>query len=115
MVWNERLTDTDSFSKRYENLLLNYSADYRKVDHRRIDDGVLSSFYSSYKVNSFKNMQKFDFEGLKGRMLSSSYVPKKGHGDYPRMIEELKIIFDETNIDGKLNMEYKTLLYYGVL
>ncbi len=40
-------------------------------------------------------MQSFNFEGLKGRLLSSSYAPMPNHTNYKPMINEL-----ETNIQS---------------
>ena len=50
------------------------------MDHRRIDDDVIRDFFGSddFRLNQFKNAQVFDYEGVKGRLLSSSYAPEEG-------------------------------------
>ena len=115
LIWNERLTDTDKFAEEYEKLLLGYSIDYAKVDHRNVDKKILSDFYSSYKLKIFPNEQVFDFDGLKGRLLSSSYVPKESHPNYLPMVIRLNEIFNDLHSEGKVKMKYKTQLYYGKL
>lgn len=113
LVWNERLTDADTFAKEYENLLLEYSIDYKTVDHRNINNKILGDFFTSYKLKIFPNKQEFDFEGLKGRLLSSSYVPKEEHPNYQPMMKELKKIFNENQLGRTVNMKYDTQVYYG--
>jgi len=63
----------------------------------------------------FNNYQLFDFEGLKGRLLSSSYAPMPDHPNYNQMIDELERIFNFNAVDGKVKFEYDTELYYGTL
>ncbi len=115
LIWNKRLTDIDLFAEMYEKLLQDFSIDYQKVDHRKVDDKILSSFFYSYKLKTFSNSQELDFEGLKGRLLSSSYAPKEDHPNHLPMMEELKKMFDVTSKEGKVQMVYETQLYYGKL
>lgn len=113
LIWNERLNEADNFSKQYEKLLRDYSIDYKKVDHRNVNDEILEKFFSSYKLKVFPNKQDFDFDGLRGRLLSSSYVPKEDHPNFNPMMEKLKLTFDEFQSNGKLTMKYDTKLFYG--
>ncbi|GIV98425.1 MAG: hypothetical protein KatS3mg057_3082 [Herpetosiphonaceae bacterium] len=62
-----------------------------------------------------ENRQVFDFEGLKGRLLSSSYTPEPGHAKYEPMLAELQRIFDSYNQEGQVAIEYDTEVYYGRL
>ncbi|MFQ6113304.1 MAG: hypothetical protein ACE5NG_04340 [bacterium] len=66
-------------------------------------------------MKSFDNIQTFDFEGLKGRLLSSSYVPLKGHPKYQAMLNELRTIFLNFQIDNTVKLEYDTKVYFGRL
>jgi hypothetical protein len=43
----------------------------------------------------FNNQQVFDFEGLKGRLLSSSYMPLQGEPGFEGMIADFKELFDK--------------------
>ncbi len=113
LIWNERLTEVDDFSVQYEKLLQDYSIDYAKVDHRNVNDEILKKFFSSYKLKIFPNKQEFDFTGLKGRLLSSSYVPKEDHPNFNPMVEKLQMIFDEFQSNNKVIMKYETKLFYG--
>lgn len=55
-----------------------------------------------------------DYEGLKGRLLSSSYIPVEGKL-HENMIDELKKIFGKYNSDGVVKIDYETLIYAGSL
>ena len=114
LIWNERLTD-DLFSKRYDQLIVEHGIDYAKVDHRQIDDEAIEQFFSPapVTVRVFSNQQVFDFDGLKGRLLSSSYVPDENHPGYQAMIDELKKLFDAHQQNGRIVIRYATKVYAG--
>ena len=116
LIWNSRKIDTSDFLIAYEKLLLQFGTDYEKVVHKTLesgDDKTIEWFFAPNKsyVHSFKNMQIFDFEGVKGRLLSSSYAPI----DNEEMLVELKNIFDKHNQNGSVAFEYETKIYWGKL
>jgi ubiquinone/menaquinone biosynthesis C-methylase UbiE len=117
LIWNERVVDTTPFLVAYEQLLKDYSTDYEQVDHRRIDAAVIREFFGSdnFRLKQFKNVQVFDYEGVKGRLLSSSYAPEEGHPKYEPMMAELQRIFQAHQAEGKVIFEYVTQMYYGQL
>ena len=117
LIWNERVTITTPFLVAYEQLLKDYSIDYEQVDHRRIDDDVIRDFFGSgqFRLKQFKNVQVFDYEGVKGRLLSSSYAPENGHPNYEPMLAELEKIFQAYQDEGRVVFEYITQMYYGQL
>lgn len=117
LIWNERLTETTPFLIAFERLLKDYATDYEQVDHRRIDASVIRDFFDSheFRLKRFENVQVLDYEGLKGRLLSSSYVPDAQHPNYEPMIAELERIFQEYQNEGRVDVEYVTLMYYGQL
>jgi SAM-dependent methyltransferase len=117
LIWNERVTTTTPFLVAYEQLLKDYSTDYEQVDHRRIDDDVIRDFFGSddFRLKRFINVQVFDYEGVKGRLLSSSYAPEEGHPNYEPMLAELERIFQTYQDEGRVVFEYVTQMYYGQL
>ena len=117
LIWNERLTTTTPFLVTLEQLLKDYSTDYEKVDHRRIDDEVIRDFFGSnpFRLNQFNNIQVFDYEGVRGRLLSSSYAPEEGHPNFEPMLAELERIFQAYQNEGRVVVEYVTQMYYGQL
>lgn len=117
LVWNSRQTDTTPFLKAYEGLLLRYGTDYQAIRHDNLDERVIGRFFEpgGFKKVTSQNKQVFDFEGLKGRLLSSSYTPQPGHPDYEPMLADLRAIFEEYQTEGKVAFEYVTEVYYGHL
>jgi ubiquinone/menaquinone biosynthesis C-methylase UbiE len=114
LLWNERLTHTP-FLQAYEHLLQARSVDYAIVDHRNIDSRTLVTFFGDkeYKEQNYPNRQVFDFEGLKGRLLSSSYTPEPGNPLYLPMLAELETLFHAHQVEGRVVLEYRTIMYYG--
>lgn len=117
ILWNDRMTDTYPFLRCYEGLLQKYGTDYDQSVHRNIgkDEMVQLFGHDRFQMNTFKNEQHLDYDGLKGRLLSSSYTPEKSHPDYEPMIEELGELFDEYNQNQTVVFDYNTVVYYGRL
>jgi SAM-dependent methyltransferase len=117
LVWNDRETNSNAFLRAYEHLLQTYAVDYDHVKHRHVDTAMIRQFFghSMVEVKTFLNGQDFDYEGLKGRLLSSSYTPEEGHPDHDRMLAALAAIFRRFSVDGHVQFEYTTRLYYGRL
>ena len=116
LVWNERRIDSTPLLRAYEQMLLKFGTDYQEVRHERVYQDV-ESFFSprEFKLRTFDNRQCFDFQGVKGRLLSSSYVPAPGHEDFEAMLEELRNIFEEYQKAGEVVFEYDTRVYFGQL
>lgn len=117
LIWNERRLDATPFLRAYEKLLVDFSADYTAVRHENVTQELIRAFlpreYSSEKVY---NEQRFDFDGLKGRLLSSSYAPAQGHPQHEPMLAELRRVFDEhCGDDGRVVIAYDTAIHWGRL
>lgn len=117
VVWNERRVETSALLRAYEELLRKYSTDYAQVSAKYPEDERMAAFFApgDFRRRVFANEQIFDFEGLRGRLLSSSYSPPKGHPNHEPMLVELRRIFDAYSEDGRARIEYTTHLYYGRL
>jgi ubiquinone/menaquinone biosynthesis C-methylase UbiE len=116
LLWNERLTDSTPFLRAYEKLLLDHGTDYKEVRHERTTAEIHDFFApSSYQEKTFKSGQQFDYQGLEGRLLSSSYTPQTGHPKHAPMLRELQKLFAEHQAKGKVDLAYDTRVFYGVL
>lgn len=114
LIWNERKLDATRFLRDYEALLLEYAADYSKVRHENIDADALGHFFiGAFSTHTFSNEQSFDFEGLRGRLMSSSYAPAEGDARHGPMIAELRRIFDLHQDAGQVCFQYNTLVHVG--
>jgi len=116
LIWNERLTDTTPFLHDYEQMLLSFGTDYEKVRHERTTDAV-NEFYDPQPFHErvLALRQEFDYTGLEGRLLSSSYAPGPGHPKCEPMLKELRRLFDEHARQGRVGFDYKTRIYFGRL
>ncbi len=110
LIWNQRRIASTAFLRDYEQLLQTYGTDYQQVDHTQIDEGVLAEFFrpQGFQSKSFVNRQIFDYDGLKGRLLSSSYVPDATHPRYSEMLAELSRIFPDLPVrwNSQLRLRY---------
>ncbi len=116
LVWNERRVSGTRFLQAYERLLVRYGMDYAEARHRDAADATaLDEFFGphGYRRASFENAQMFDFEGLRGRLLSSSYAPLAGQPGHGEMLAELRGIFEAHQENGMVAFEYDTNVYYG--
>jgi SAM-dependent methyltransferase len=97
-------------------LILQYAGDYRTINHKNITDNQIGTFFhpANFVLQQFENGQDFDFDGLKGRLLSSSYIPKEGER-YETMIGALEKLFSNYAVNGKVRVRYDTKMYTGVL
>jgi SAM-dependent methyltransferase len=116
LIWNERQTDSTPFLRGYEELLLHFATDYEDVRHERTT-ATISEFFAPCRFveRVFHLRQEFDYKGLEGRLLSSSYAPTQGHPKHEPMLRELKRIFDAHARNGLVAFEYNTRVYYGRL
>jgi ubiquinone/menaquinone biosynthesis C-methylase UbiE len=116
LIWNERRLDSTPFLRSYEQLLLQYGTDYQKVRHENVT-GQIADFFAPqrFRRESFENIQTFDFESLRGRVLSSSYIPQPEQPSFEPMIAALREVFEEHQQRGTIAFEYDTKVYYGQL
>ena len=114
LIWNERRLDADDFHREYEALLLKYANDYGTVRHENIAATELRAFFQrDFSAKSFQNQQVFDFDGIKGRMLSSSYMPNVDSPNYGELIDELSALFAKHERNGRISVLYETNVYHS--
>ncbi|NUU79238.1 class I SAM-dependent methyltransferase [Paenibacillus xylanilyticus] len=115
LIWNSRITTGTPFREQYNQLLHTYGIDYEKVNHKNISRKMLLSFFKEGSMQEvrFRMSQEFDFEGLRGRLLSSSYSPVPGHPNYNPMMTELRNLFDRNHQDGIVPFDYETEIFWG--
>ena len=116
LVWNIHRRTTpflisyDQFWRKYLDPQLHTS----DMDTQPFDDG-LRAWYAPEIVTfkSFDNTQAVDYEGLKGRVLSSSYAPTPEQPKYTTMLEELATLFQSHQTHGTVTIEYECRMCYG--
>lgn len=114
LLWNERVVDGTPFLRDYEELLLKFGTDYKDVRHERTTEAVNEFFDPApYQERVFAMQQEFDYAGLEGRLLSSSYAPGRDDAQHRPMLSSLRQIFDRHARNGKVQVDYKTRVYFG--
>jgi len=114
LIWNERQLDTTPFLREYEHFLLANASDYEKVRHENVTTEKLEDFFQTdFKKRTFANEQIFDFEGLRGRMLSSSYMPSESDERFADVESQLRKLFEKhADENGKIAILYDTNVFY---
>ena len=115
LLWNDRRMDSTEFQRQYEQLLRTYGTDYEEVRQRGMNLAIEGFFAQSFQTKEFEYKQTFDYAGIEGRLLSSSYVPQKDHPKYALMMRELRRIFDDHQVKSRVSFDYDTRVYYGHL
>jgi SAM-dependent methyltransferase len=116
IIWNARRREGSGFLRGYEALLLRHGTDYAGVNHENVTDDTLRGFFGgAYTRRTAENRQVFDQAGLEGRLVSSSYAPNAGEPGHDDMIRDLRRLFDETQRDGRVVMEYETQILFARL
>lgn len=121
LIWNNRREDTP-FLADYEDFVRGFASDYAAVKHQNTrTDGRLTDFFGGMHLAqlAFPNQQRFDFDGLLGRVCSSSYMPARDTPRYDAMAARLRALFNlhaERHGDEPaptVAFEYETVLYVG--
>jgi SAM-dependent methyltransferase len=116
LLWNERLTDATPFLRDYEQLLLKYGTDYQDVRHERTTSEVNEFFDPApFQERVFPIRQEFDYAGLEGRLLSSSYAPGPDRPQHTPMLRDLRRIFDTHQAQNRITFDYETRVFFGRL
>jgi SAM-dependent methyltransferase len=115
LFWNSRLLHGTPFLAGYEALLQRFCADYARVAESYPDDAAMADWFGDgfERKSVFPNAQWLDYEGLEGRLMSSSYAPKPGDPLHEPMLAALRALFDETQSEDRVDFAYETRVYAG--
>jgi SAM-dependent methyltransferase len=117
LFWNRRSAEPASM-RDYENVLLAHCPGYAQAQaRRRMDDESVRAFFADGFIESmtFANLQTLDFDGLLGRVSSSSYAPKAGDPAQVPLFAALRELFDRVAVNGTLTLHYETRLHVGAV
>jgi SAM-dependent methyltransferase len=116
VMWNDREMNS-AFATAYEDVLVKFGTDYKRVRESYPEMASMQEFFAggSVEQRSVPNAQILDWDGLVGRLRSSSYAPLEGQPNYAPMMAALDELFRANQVDGRVKMEYATHVYYGRL
>jgi SAM-dependent methyltransferase len=115
ITWNDRRMEEKRLTREYEELLERFGIDYKRVKDAYPEARQIRGFFGGDHFHSrdLPNEQVLDWEGLSGRLRSSSFAPTEDHPNYAPMMAELDRIFRAHQRDGYVRMEYFTRIYFG--
>jgi SAM-dependent methyltransferase len=116
LIWNTPVASGTEFAAGYEGIKREFGTDFARVRHENIErTGKFATFFGhgGWKKEILANSQTLDYEGLKGRLLSSSYAPNAGHPRHPAMMAALEELFDRCQREGTVRMDYETEVFIG--
>jgi SAM-dependent methyltransferase len=117
LIWNVRREDTP-FLHGYEALLRRRAPEYANSGvPAQANLEVIRPFFApaGFVERSFPYAQRFDLEGLRARLLSSSYAPAAGTLGHEPMLADLDRLFDAHQRDGQVSFDYDTRVFVGGL
>ncbi len=114
LIWNDRKKQ-NAFQQDYEQLIKQFSIDYNEVTHRNISAEIISDFFApnKYKKIILNYEQKFDLQGLIGRIVSSSYMPNEDDKNFPQLRNAIVDLFNAHKQNEIVTFAYDTILYIG--
>jgi SAM-dependent methyltransferase len=117
ILWNDRRMEERQLTSDYEKLQERYGIDYKRVKDAYPEMLHLRNFFGGDNFHSrdLPNEQVLDWEGLSGRLRSSSFAPTESHPNYEPMMKELEQIFRTHEKHGRVRLQYWTRLYFGRL
>lgn len=107
LVWNRR-SERDPFTSGYRQAILAVATD-AKLEGMAADLSAIerSGCFGPQRFATFEQRQRLDRDGLVGRALSASYVPKEGPGR-ARLLELLESLFVAHAREGEVELVYDT-------
>ncbi len=117
VVWNDRRMEETQFGRDYEDLLVRFGIDYTRVKDAYPEIANIRDFFGerTFVSRDLPNEQLFDWDGLCGRLRSSSYAPTENHPSYAPMMAELQRLFRAAAENNFVCMQYFTRIYFGQL
>lgn len=117
VAYNERRMGGDTFHDGFEEILIDFGADYHKVQRTHLGEEQLHAFFAPHPLRRriLPNAQLLDLDALVGRIVSSSYMPISGQPRYTEMRQAIEQLFHENQRDGQVHLEYNCAISYGQL
>jgi SAM-dependent methyltransferase len=113
VVWNQRRLGSP-FMQAYEQALRRLK-EYDQVHRWQRDLQAVEALFGAgrFETLEFSHQQTFDWDGLRGRVLSSSYVPKPGAPGHEELMSELRRGYDGHQQGGLVQFDYVTRVHVG--
>ncbi len=115
LVWNERDDERDAFTAAYRTIVRKASGDHpaeARMDH--VGPLYASSLFTDVNKLTFPHAQRLDWEGLLGRMQSTSYLPREGDA-WTALVETMRELYARhAGMGGTVTLVYETRVYLAI-
>jgi SAM-dependent methyltransferase len=116
LIWNVRHEEATPFLREYEELIRRNAIDYERIRRTWGNEEKLAAFFlHGFDRAVLPNEQVLDYAGLRGRLVSSSYVPAPSDPRHQPMLAELRALFEAHHEGGAVRMTYDCLVMTGRL
>jgi len=111
LIWNRR-DGSSAFMQQYDALLKDRLPEYNKVNHANATDERIGEFLGNQmRKVEFPSDQSFDLNGLKGRLMSSSYCPAVGTEGHDELMIDIEKLYTEYSTESGVQFDYSTQVY----
>lgn len=110
LVWNDRDASSE-FTQNYTHLV-QIASNHHPAESRLVAVAPLleSPLFSNVRCHTFAYRQELDLDGLIGRAMSVSYIPRSGLA-HQQLVSELKKLYNRCNENGFVYLVYCTSVY----
>ncbi|MBK7915988.1 MAG: class I SAM-dependent methyltransferase [Chloroflexi bacterium] len=115
LVWNQRDRDTP-LVQGFDHLVQTFrqtSTELRRANAAPADVSALAG--PQAELHTFPYGQELDFAGLAARLMSISFMPLPGDPQHEALLAALQAFFAAHEVNGRVQLTYRTELYIGVL
>lgn len=111
VVWNDRQQD-DEFTQNYTHLV-QLASNHHPAESRlvSVEPLLASPLFLDVNCYTFSYQQELDFEGLIGRTMSSSYIPKAGELHQQLLAGLIALYENNCNENDLVYIAYRTSVY----
>jgi SAM-dependent methyltransferase len=116
LIWNARKTAASAFMAEYEGIVGKYGSEFARCGGELVSfERLQRIFGAGLQEQTFGNFQDLDWGGMRGRLLSASYMPMEDSAGFEPMMKALRDAFERHQQNGQVRLEYETRLYFGRL
>lgn len=112
LIWNERDDERDGFTAEYRLLVRDASGSHPAESRMdRVEPLYASALFANVRKSAFPHEQRLDWDGLVGRMRSTSYLPQEG-APWARLVEGMRTLHARfADANGLVGLVYQTKVY----
>jgi SAM-dependent methyltransferase len=112
LIWNVRNTAASAFMADYERIVHTFGSEFARSGRELVSPERLRELLGpDLRQFTLPNHQDLDWPGLRGRLLSASYMPLAGQPGHEPMLAELERAFHAHQQNGRVRLEYETRIY----